>query len=150
VHITFEPFWWTVRDTKACLGQELCKTRFYTADCPKGKKAPSILGDIQKGVTTRSWVAHFCEHYSFMSSNEPYRIEDPLRDPNRAMQEELNNFTRNEPWNLVPRPNQIVVGTKWYFTTNRTSMVQWLGTKPDLLVFTSQRFEFWWNLCTRS
>jgi hypothetical protein len=27
----------------------------------------SILGDIHKGVTTRSHVAHFCEHYSFVS-----------------------------------------------------------------------------------
>jgi hypothetical protein len=40
----------------------------------------SILGDIHKGVTTRSRVAHFCEHYSFMSSIEPYMIEDALRD----------------------------------------------------------------------
>jgi hypothetical protein len=58
----------------------------------------SILGDIHKGVTTRSRVAHFCEHYSFVSSIEPYRIEDALRDPDWvvATQEELNNFTRNE------------------------------------------------------
>jgi hypothetical protein len=28
----------------------------------------TILGDIQKGVTTRSRVAHFCQHYSFVSS----------------------------------------------------------------------------------
>jgi hypothetical protein len=57
----------------------------------------SILGDIHKGVTTRSRVAHFCEHYSFVSY-EPYKIEDALRDPDLvvAMQEELNNFTRNE------------------------------------------------------
>jgi hypothetical protein len=77
----------------------------------------SILGDIHKGVTTRSRVAHFCEHYSFVSSIEPYRIEDALRDPDwvMAMQEELNNFTRNEVWHLVPRPNQNVVGTKWVF-----------------------------------
>jgi ribosomal protein L12E/L44/L45/RPP1/RPP2 len=40
----------------------------------------TILGDIQKGVTTRSRVAHFCEHYSFVSSIEPYRVEDALRD----------------------------------------------------------------------
>ena len=40
----------------------------------------SILGDIHKGVTTRSRVAHFCEHYSFVSSIEPYRIDDALRD----------------------------------------------------------------------
>jgi hypothetical protein len=32
-----------------------------------------------------------------------------------AMQEELNNFKRNEVWHLVPRPNQNVVGTKWVF-----------------------------------
>jgi hypothetical protein len=58
----------------------------------------SILGDIHKGVTTRSRVAHFCEHYPFVSSIEPYRVEDALRDPDwvLAMQEELNNFTRNE------------------------------------------------------
>jgi hypothetical protein len=58
----------------------------------------SILGDIHKGVTTRSRVAHLCEHYSFMPSTEPYRIEDELRDPDWvvAIQEELNNFTRNE------------------------------------------------------
>jgi transposase InsO family protein len=58
----------------------------------------SILGDIHKRVATRSRVAHFCEHYSFVSSIEPYRIEDALRDPDWvvAMQEELNNFTRNE------------------------------------------------------
>jgi hypothetical protein len=77
----------------------------------------SILGDIHKGVTIRSRVAHFCEHYYFVSSIELYRIEDALRDPDWvvAMQEELNNFTRNEVWYLVPRPNQNVVGTKWVF-----------------------------------
>jgi hypothetical protein len=77
----------------------------------------SILGDIHKGVTTRSRVAHFCEHYSFLSSIEPYRVEDALRDSDwvLAMQEELNNFTRNEVWHLVPLPNQNVVGTKWVF-----------------------------------
>jgi hypothetical protein len=54
----------------------------------------SILGNIHKGVR----VAHFCEYYSFMSSIEPYRVEDALRNSDwvLAMQEELNNFTRNE------------------------------------------------------
>jgi hypothetical protein len=58
----------------------------------------SILGDIHKGVTTRSRLAHFCEHYSFVSSIESYRVEDALKDSDwvLAMQEELNNFTRNE------------------------------------------------------
>jgi hypothetical protein len=77
----------------------------------------TILGDIHKGVTTRYCVAHFCEHYSFVSSIEPHKVKEALQDSDWviAMQEELNNFTRNEVWHLVPRPNQNVVGTKWVF-----------------------------------
>jgi hypothetical protein len=41
----------------------------------------NILGDIKKGVTTRSRVANFCQHYSFVSSIEPFKIEDALHDP---------------------------------------------------------------------
>jgi hypothetical protein len=78
-----------------------------------------ILGDISKGVTTRSRLATFCEHYSFVSSIEPFRVEEALQDPYwvlaLAMQEELNNFKRNEVWSLVPCPKQNVVGTKWVF-----------------------------------
>jgi hypothetical protein len=57
-----------------------------------------ILGDISKGVTTRSRLANFCEHYSFVSSIEPFRVEEALQDPDwvLAMQEELNNFKRND------------------------------------------------------
>jgi hypothetical protein len=76
-----------------------------------------ILGDISKGVTTRSRLANFCEHYSFVSSIEPFRVEEALLDSDwvLAMQEELNNFKRNEVWTLVPRPKQNVMGTKWVF-----------------------------------
>jgi hypothetical protein len=76
-----------------------------------------ILGDLSNGVTTRSRLVNFCEHYSFVSSIEPFRIEEALLDPDwvLAMQEELNNFKRNEVWTLVPRPKQNVVGTKWVF-----------------------------------
>jgi hypothetical protein len=44
-------------------------------------------------------------------------VEDALRDPDwvLSMQEELNNFTRNAVWQLVPHANQNVVGTKWVF-----------------------------------
>jgi hypothetical protein len=40
-----------------------------------------ILGDISKGVTTRSRLATFCEHYSFVFSIEPFRVEEALQDP---------------------------------------------------------------------
>jgi hypothetical protein len=76
-----------------------------------------ILGDINKGLTTRSCATNFREHYSFVSSIEPFRVEEALKDPNwvMAMQEELNNFKKNEVWSMVLRPSQNVVGTKWMF-----------------------------------
>jgi hypothetical protein len=63
----------------------------------------NILGDIKKGVTTRSHVANLCQHYSFVSSMEPFKVEDALHDPDWVvvMQEELNNFKRNQVWSLV-------------------------------------------------
>jgi hypothetical protein len=77
----------------------------------------NILGSIKRGVTTRSRLANFCEFYSFVSSLEPLKVEEALGDPDWiiAMQEELNNFTRNEVWSLVERPKQNVFGTKWVF-----------------------------------
>jgi hypothetical protein len=57
-----------------------------------------IIGGIQSGVQTRSRLASFCEHYSFVSLEEPKKIEDALKDSDwvNAMHEELNNFTRNQ------------------------------------------------------
>jgi hypothetical protein len=40
----------------------------------------NILGDIKKGVTTRSCVANFCQHYLFVSSMESFKVEDTLCD----------------------------------------------------------------------
>jgi hypothetical protein len=76
-----------------------------------------ILGDINKGVTTRYCVTNFCEHYSFVSSIEPPRVEEALKDPDwvMAMHQELNNFKRNEVWSLVPCRKQNIVATKWGF-----------------------------------
>jgi hypothetical protein len=58
----------------------------------------SILGDIKNGVTTRSPVANFCQHYSFVSSMKSFKVENALRDPDWvvSMQEELNDFKRNQ------------------------------------------------------
>jgi hypothetical protein len=50
----------------------------------------------------------------FFSYFKPFKIEDALRDPDWvvAIQEELNNFKRNEEGSLVERPKQNVIGTK--------------------------------------
>ena len=83
----------------------------------KDHPVDNILGSITKGVTTRSRLATFCEHYSFVSSLEPLKVDEALDDPDwvMAMHEELNNFTRNEVWSLVERPKQNIIGTKRVF-----------------------------------
>jgi hypothetical protein len=75
----------------------------------------TIIGDISRGVQTRSRLASFCEHFSFISFIEPKKIEEALRNVDwvNAMHEELNNFTRNQVWKLVKRPkNHNVIRTK--------------------------------------
>ena len=55
-----------------------------------------IYNDIQTGRITRSRtrLANFCEHYSFISSIEPMKVEEALEDPDwiNAMHEELHNL----------------------------------------------------------
>jgi hypothetical protein len=43
------------------------------------------------------------------------------------MQEELNNFTRNEVWSLVARPKKNVIGTKWVLRNKQdeNGLVTW-------------------------
>ena len=93
----------------------------------------NILGSIRREVTTRSRLANFFEFYSCVSSLEPLKVEKALSDLDWiiAMQEELNNFTRNEVWSLVARPKQNVIGTKWVFRTPTPSTVS---------------FTVWWEM----
>ena len=65
-----------------------------------------------------------CLYHNFLSKEEPKKIEDALKDADwvTAMQEELNEFERNEVWKLVPRTkNRSVVGTKWVFKNKTDS-----------------------------
>jgi hypothetical protein len=63
-------------------------------------------------------LTSFCEHFSFVSFIEPKKIEEALRDIDwvNAMHQELNNFKKNQVWELVERPKgHNVNGTKWVF-----------------------------------
>jgi len=77
------------------------------------------MGDPSGGVRThRRQYASFCEHYSSVSCLEPTNVDEALEDPDwvMAMEEEHNNFTRNEVWVLEERPqNKNIIGTKWVF-----------------------------------
>jgi hypothetical protein len=50
------------------------------------------------------------------------------------MQEELNNFKKNEVWSLVPRLKQNVVGTKWVFRNKQDEHGMVTRNKARLVV----------------
>ncbi|XP_070054094.1 uncharacterized protein [Nicotiana tomentosiformis] len=52
------------------------------------------------------------------SIGEPKKVDEALKDSSwtQAMQYELDQFDKNQVWELVPKPeNATVVGTKWVF-----------------------------------
>ena len=57
-----------------------------------------MLGDITKGVTTRSEISNFCYHFASISQVEPKNSKDALLDEHwlMAMQDELNQLKRND------------------------------------------------------
>ncbi|KAH9763962.1 Integrase catalytic domain-containing protein [Citrus sinensis] len=94
--------------------QTLPKEWRYVSSHPKDV----ILGDPSRGVTTRSSLRNTCEHAAFISQIELKSFADVENDESwiMAMQEELNQFERNNVWELVPNPeHQSIIGTKWVF-----------------------------------
>ena len=66
----------------------------------------NILRYITKGVTTRSKISNLCYHFAFVLQIEPKNAKDALLDEHqlKEMQDDLNQFKRNEVWDLVPHP----------------------------------------------
>ena len=82
-------------------------------------------------------MANFCEHYSFISSIDPMKVEEALHDPDwvNAMHEELHNFERNQVWTLVEKPDEKhnVIGTKWVFRNKKDEDGQVVCNKAPLV-----------------
>jgi hypothetical protein len=79
--------------------------------------ASRIIGDMNER-TTQSRVRNNCHfaHAAFVATFEPKNIGHTLSDHNwvNSMHEELENFERNQVWELVdPPPRCKPIGTKW-------------------------------------
>ncbi|KAG9450348.1 hypothetical protein H6P81_010313 [Aristolochia fimbriata] len=87
----------------------------------KNHPLDAVIGNINESMKTRGKRQNYSEMVRFVcyiSAVEPRKVEDALRDEFwiRAMQEELEQFSRNQVWTLVPRPANVnVIGTKWVF-----------------------------------
>lgn len=81
---------------------------------PRDLFVENIIGDISKGVSTRRQLGQFCMIVTFVSEVEPKDVSEALLDEKLylAMQEELNQFKRNNVWELVPRNSTNQIGTK--------------------------------------
>ncbi|KAG9439560.1 hypothetical protein H6P81_019725 [Aristolochia fimbriata] len=84
----------------------------------KNHPADAIIGDINEGMKTRGKKKNYGDMVRFVcytSLVEPRKVEEALKDEFwiKAMQEELEQFERNEVWTLVPHPENLnVIGTK--------------------------------------
>jgi len=86
----------------------------------KAHPIDQIIGDSTSGVQTRRATSDQCLNVSFLSLIEPKKIDEAMKDPSwiEAMQDELNQFKRNDVWELVPCPSNLKkepIGTRWVF-----------------------------------
>ena len=87
---------------------------------PGGLSKDNIIGDIEHEVSNRHKLAFF-QHVAFVYQIEPKNVNDALCDSSLVvvMQDELNQFTRNDVWSLVLKTDAMnlvqngCLGSKW-------------------------------------
>nr|GEW21918.1 retrovirus-related Pol polyprotein from transposon TNT 1-94 [Tanacetum cinerariifolium] len=99
----------------------------------------NITGQLSRPVFTRLQLheqALFCYYDAFLTSVEPKTYKEALTQSCwiEAMQEELNEFERREVWELVPRPDQVMMITlKWIYKVKLDELGGILNNKARLV-----------------
>nr|GEY04196.1 retrovirus-related Pol polyprotein from transposon TNT 1-94 [Tanacetum cinerariifolium] len=99
----------------------------------------NIIGQLSRPVSTRLQLheqALFCYYDAFLTSVEPKTYKEALTQSCwiEAMQEELNEFEHLEVWELVPRPDQVMVITlKWIYKVKLDELGGILKNKARLV-----------------
>src|SRR3954469_6272338 len=96
-----------------------------------------IIGKKDDPIKTRAFLKNNAEcQFGLVSLIEPTSVDQALKDPDWiiAMQEELNQFTRNDVWDLVPTPEGFnVIGTKWVFRNKLSEKGEVVRNKARLV-----------------
>ncbi|GKE04504.1 putative ribonuclease H-like domain-containing protein [Tanacetum coccineum] len=88
----------------------------------------NIIGELKRPVSTRLQLyeqALFCYYDAFLTLVEPKNYKDALTRACwiEAMQEELHEFDHFEVWELVPRPDKVMIVTlKWIYKVKLDEM----------------------------
>nr|GEU48501.1 integrase, catalytic region, zinc finger, CCHC-type, peptidase aspartic, catalytic [Tanacetum cinerariifolium] len=99
----------------------------------------NIISQLSRPVSTRLQLleqALFCYYDAFLTSVEPKTYKEALTQSCwiEAMQEELNEFERLEVWELVPRPDKVMVITlKWIYKVKLDELGGILKNKARLV-----------------
>ena len=81
----------------------------------------NIIGSLDEGLHLRKGnilLANHVTYHCYLAQFEPKRVEEALQDENcfESMHEKLNQFVRNDVWELALRPEGVhVIGPKWIF-----------------------------------
>ncbi|GJR31382.1 retrovirus-related pol polyprotein from transposon TNT 1-94 [Tanacetum coccineum] len=99
----------------------------------------NVIGELARPVSTRLQLheqALFCYYDAFLTAIEPKTFKDDLTQSCwiGAMQEELNEFERLGVWELVPRPDKVMVITlKWIYKVKLDELGGILKNKAQLV-----------------
>ncbi|GJW91183.1 retrovirus-related pol polyprotein from transposon TNT 1-94 [Tanacetum coccineum] len=149
-HMNNDPFFGIPipeNDSEASSSSDVIPTIVHTAapnsehvtKWTKDHPLDNIIGELERPVSTRLQLheqALFCYYDAFLTSVEPKNYKDALTQACwiEAMQEELNEFERLEVWELVPRPDKVMVITlKWIYKVKLDELGGILKNKARLV-----------------
>ena len=81
-------------------------------------------------------LANHVTYHCYLAQFEPKRVEETFQDENwvESMHEEVNQFVRNDVWELAPRPENVhVIGTKWIFKNKTDEDGEIIRNKSQLV-----------------
>jgi hypothetical protein len=110
-----------------------------TSHIQKAHPPQEIIGNLNERVTRFSRSAHLScfTNTLFVALFEPWHVGHALSDSSwfNVMHEKLENFERNQVWNLVePPPNVNVTGIKWVFKNKHGEHVEVVRNKARLVM----------------